>query len=281
MALNNLSLKSIFLRFRWKISLTWLLVVLEAGFFLLFPLSMGKAIDDFLQKDMTGLVWLSVLALLSLLVGAGRRYYDTRIYSKIYARISPELVEKEKQRSSDVSIISARANLATEFVEFLEDSFPYIIESIVGLAGTIIILFALNFKIFVSVMAATLLIGIIYALTSNKTYSLNSGFNEEMEKQVTVLSGNNKPAIQNHFKNITKWSIKLSDLETTNFSISWIFLMGVLVYSIVATIQNGITAHGQILAIVMYVFNYIEAVIALPLSYQQVIRLKEISNRLN
>ncbi|MFT4639961.1 MAG: hypothetical protein ACI8T1_003286 [Verrucomicrobiales bacterium] len=56
--------------------------------------------------------------------------------------------------------------------------------------------------------------------------------------------------------------------------------MGVIVSSIVFTIQSGITAHGRILAIIMYVFDFIESVIAMPFFYQQYVRLNEITHRL-
>ena len=58
-------------------------------------LFMGIAIDDFLAGKYIGLLALAGLGLMSLLVGAGRRFYDTRIYSTI----SPEMVEREKARS--------------------------------------------------------------------------------------------------------------------------------------------------------------------------------------
>lgn len=277
---KKISLQNLFRRFRVRILFTWFLVLGEAALFLLFPLFMGMAIDDYLVGDYFGLLALSGIALLSLVVGAGRRFYDTRIYSRIYATISPELVEQEKQRKASVSVISARANLASEFVEFLENSFPEIINSVMGLAGTLIIIAFLNLNVFFASLIATALIGLVYALTSKRTYFLNSGFNAELENQVKVISQNNKASIVNHFKNVMKWNIRLSDLETANFSVSWIFLMAVLIYAIIATIDSGITAQGQILAILIYVFSYIESVIALPLFYQQFVRLREISHRL-
>ncbi len=277
---DKLTLRSLFQRFRIKILFTWFLVLGEAALLLLFPLFMGIAIDDYLAGTYRGLLGLSTVAFLVLAVGAGRRFYDTRIYSRIYAIISPELVEKEKQRDASVSVISARASLATEFVEYLENYFPEMINSFIGLFGTLVIIAFLNLNVFLACLAATALIIILYGLTSKKTYRLNSGYNSELEKQVEVLSGDDRPGIAAHFKRVANWNIRLSDLETANFSLSWLFLMGVLVYAIVATIESGITSHGQVLAILMYVFNYIETIVAIPFFYQQFVRLREISHRL-
>ncbi len=277
---EKISLRNIFARFRAKIILTWFLVICEAGLLLLFPLFIGIAIDDFLADSYLGLVQLAGIGLLSLIVGAGRRFYDTRAYANIYTTIAPELVEKEKKRDASVSVVSARAGLATEFVEFFENSFPEIINSIIALGGALLIILFLNFKIFIACLIVTAVIGLIYSLTSTKTYRLNRGYNAELEKRVKVLEQGDKNGVVGHFKNVMRWNIRLSDLETTNFSLSWVFLIGVLLYAIVAIIESGVTAHGKVFSILMYVFNYIESVITMPLFYQQFVRLKEISHRL-
>ena len=77
-----------------------------------------------------------------------------------------------------------------------------------------------------------------------------------------------------------KWNIKLSDLETINFSIAWIFMMGFLVWSIIISVEGGNVQYGAVFALVMYIFQYIESVVSLPFFYQQWLRLGEISERL-
>ena len=277
---QGISLRSIFQRFRFRIIVTWILVLGDAGLVLLFPLFMGNAIDDYLDGSFTGLWYLASLGLLSLLLGAGRRFYDTRIYAGIYSTVAPELVDQEKARDSTVSVTSARAGLATELVEFLENSLPQIINSAIGLGGTLVIILLLNVQVFVACTIATVLIASIYLITGKRTYRLNSGYNEELERRVEVLSEDNRSFIVDHFKRLMRWNIRLSDLETTNFSLSWILLMGVLLYSIVAIVEGGVVAYGRVLAVLMYVFSYIESVIMLPLFYQQVVRLREITHRL-
>ncbi len=278
---TSLSLIGLCKRFPLRISLTWLLVLTDAILMLLFPLFMGFAIDDLLSDSYRGLTLLGSIGLLSLVVGAARRFYDTRIYARIYATIAPELVAQEEQRGSSISQISARVNFANEIVEFLENYFPFIIQSAIALVGTIVIIWFLNIKVFAACLVATIFIAIIYALTSTKTWNLNSNANAELEKQVSVLSQNDKEAVNNHFRNVMRWNIRLSDLETSNFSFSWFFLLAVLLYSVIAVIDSGITAQGEILAILMYVFNYIESIVAFPLFYQQIVRLQEISHRLD
>jgi len=206
--------------------------------------------------------------------------YDTRAYSRIYSTITPEMVAQEQDREASISSISARANMLTEFVEFLENSFPEMINSLIGLVGTFFIIYFLNFQVFIACLIATVVIILLYALTSDRIYRYNQGFNDSLEHQVAVLTENDPPSIKKHFQGLMRWNIRLSDLETINFSVSWVFLFGVLIFSIIAVVENGAPSQGKVLAVLMYVFNYIESVIAIPLFYQQYVRLKEISHRL-
>lgn len=274
------SLRLLFARFRWRILGTWLLVILEAGLMLMFPLVIGIAIDGLLQQVYDGLYLLGLIGGLMIASGAARRFYDTRLYAGIYTRAAEQIVTQERDRKASVSVISARTSMAKELVEFLENSFPAIIDCVIGLAGTLIMVWLLQTHVFVACLTATGIIVTIYAVTSNRTLSLNKGANDESEKSVEVISDGMVPDISSHFGRLMRWNIRLSDLETVTFSLSWLIMLAVLLFSVVATIQTGVTAQGKVLSILMYVFGYIESVIALPLFYQQFVRLREISGRL-
>ncbi|MEM7535322.1 MAG: ABC transporter six-transmembrane domain-containing protein [Chloroflexota bacterium] len=268
-------------RFRGKIALTLLLVILEAATTLLFPLFMGFAINDLLNATYDGLFALGALGVASLIIGALRRVYDTRAYASIYTTVVSELVEKEQQKDSSVSKISARANLFTELVEFLENSFPQIVNSLIGLVGTLLIIASLNIPIFVACLITSIFVLIVYGLSGRRNFKLNKGYNDELERQVDVLGSSDQVQIATHFKQVMRWNIKLSDFETFNFSLVWVAMITLLLYAIYAAVNSGLNAYGTIFALVVYVFEYIESVVTLPLYFQQLIRLNEISTRLN
>ena len=275
------TLRTLLKRFRGKVSLTLFLVILEAVTNLLFPLFMGYAINDLLDKNYNGLIGLAILGFMSLLISSIRRLYDTRAYAGIYTTLVTELVTKEQHRSSSVSKISARTSLFTELVEFLENSFPAIINSLIAVVGTLVIIFWLNRSIFVACLLASAIIFVLYGLGGRHNLKLNRGYNDTLERQVDVLATADQPQIGAHFKEVMRWNIKLSDFETFNFSLTWIILISLLLYAIVAAVSSGLTAYGTIFSLVVYVFEYISSVVELPLYFQQAIRLKEISARLN
>ncbi len=276
---HDFSLRKLFLRYRWRITITWTLVLGEAATMLSFPLFMGIAIDDLLNQRYFGLYQLCGIGLATVILGGVRRFYDTRVYSRIYAQVSNDIVAQESSRNSEVTVTAARTKMAGEFVDFFEDSFPEIINSMIGLFGTLAIIFFLQTKSFFACLVGTAIILILYVATSRLTFRFNKGANDQSERHVDVLSRNDPPEIADHFNKIIRWNIRLSDLETVTFSLSWMVMIGVLAYSIFSTVQDGVTSYGKVLSILMYVFGYIESVIVMPLFYQQLVRLKEISQR--
>ena len=278
--LNNskVTIKNIFKRFKLKISFTMLLSLLESVIFILLPLFIGYAINDILQDKYSWLIHLALLGVGSLIIGGGRRFFDTRIYADIYEEISTELVERDRKKEIPVSRINARVGLLNEFVEFFENSFPEILTSFMGIIGTLFILFFLNKVIFLTCLVIVFIIILVYGITGSMNFKFNEKYNDILEEQVEKI-GNRKFPIRNHFKNLMKWNKKLSDLETVNFSIIWFFMVGLLLFSI-KTASESTLEYGIVFSIIMYVFDFVENSLTLPLHYQQLIRLKEISTRL-
>ncbi len=280
MSKEKITLNNLLKRFWKNISLTWILIISEGIAILLFPLVIGWTVDDLVSQKMDGLMQLLGLCLFLVVVGAGRRFYDTRVYSDIYKKVSHEMVLREKSRKTSVSKISARATLFTEFVEFLENSLPDIFNHMVGLAGTLLIIVFINPMVFWVCLGGAVLVTCIFALSQKKMFSFNKGQNDELERQVDAISSPNKENLRSHFHKVMQWNIKLSDLETINFSLSWLVLSGVILSSIVVVAASGTATSGEIIAIIMYVFGFVESIMTFPLYYQQLVRLQEIAGRL-
>lgn len=255
-----------------------LLILLEAGITILFPLFIGFAIDGALNNSYSETIQLGILSLSALIIGVGRRMYDSRFYAKVYQKVGSQVISKMQDDRSSVK--SARLSMINELIEFLENSLPEIVNSLIGLIGVMIIIMTLNLTIFYGSIAVTIFIFLIYWITSKKTIRYNKSSNDVLEKQVDVLSKNNEKELKLHLKDMMRWNIKLSDLEAYNFSLSWILLSLFLMSTIVISIHHGIVKYGALFSIIMYVFQYMENVLNLPLFYQNWLRLKEIKNRI-
>ncbi|AEF05739.1 ABC transporter six-transmembrane domain-containing protein [Alteromonas naphthalenivorans] len=277
------SLKAIFKRYPFRITLTLLLVVSESLLDLLFPLVIGWAVNDLVNSEFKGLVMLGVLGITSLFIGSARRFYDTRLYSGIYSETASRVVSSGRKQGLSVSKISARSSLLTELVEFFEHSISGIFLSLIGVVGALAVIATLNFEIFFACLGLLLLMTTMYFLTGGKQYQYHSHYNQILEQRVDFLSGRTNAAVRSHFLNLMRWNVKLSDIETLNFGIIWLGTIALLIATPLLAIDGAksVPKVGTILALFIYVLDYSEKVVTLPFFIQQLIRLKEISNRMN
>ena len=278
--MNKISIGKLIFRFKYKLSLTIFLISLESVIKILFPLFVGLAINDLLEGEYNGVIHLGFLGVTSIVIGSIRRFYDTRVYSGIYSEIAPEMIEREHSSGSSTSRISARSHLLVEFVDFLENSMPELIGSILSLVGIAVIIFSLNQNVFYGCIGVLLVIFISYGLSGKYNYNLNSGYNSQLEKQVALIEQRDMEVLRNYFSGLMSWKIKLSDLEVVNYFTIWLSAIALITYTPIAIIGEGELKYGMIFAALMYVFDYIGVVIMFPMYIQIMIRLKEISNRL-
>lgn len=276
----GVSLRSLLGRFWGRCLPTWVLVLAEGALLVAMPLVIGWAVDGLMAGSATGVWQLSGLLLLLLLVGSGRRFYDTRAYGRVYVTVADELVVRERAKGTPLTGVSARTGLFSEFVEFLEESIPGIIQQVINLFGTIVVIVFIDVRIFGACLVGVASAAVVYAASERRILRLNAGGNDELERQVATLSSGDRPAIRDHFSRLVRWRIRLSDLETLNFSLIWIVLAAVLVFTVVTMTTSGNASFGRIVTVVMYVFGVVESVMAFPLYYQQLIRLREITSRL-
>ncbi|MEM9557138.1 MAG: ABC transporter six-transmembrane domain-containing protein [Acidobacteriota bacterium] len=265
----------------WRLTaLTWVLVLLEGLCLVALPLVIGRAVDGLMNERVTGVVELTVLCGVLLLVGAGRRVFDTRAYARIHRTVAGELVVHEKRRQASLSEISARTHLFTELIEFLEESIPSVLLQLINLAGTLVIIALIDLEVFLACLASIVFAALVYSLSEERIFRINAGANDELERQVEILAATSEREIPPHFKRLMGWRIKLSDLETLNFSVIWAALTLLLIFTVVVVTTTADLSFGRIVSAVMYVFGFIESVLILPLYYQQLVRLREITQRL-
>lgn len=263
--------------FKRQLVFTLSLVILEAAGWVLFPLVIGRAVDSVIEGGQRGLWELATLGIATVGIYVARRVYDSRAYAKVYVRLSEELVTR--QRSASVSAKTARLGMLREIVEFFENSLPTLVSSVLGLAGTVLILSALNVPIFLGCLGVTAATAIVYGATGRFTTRWNQAFNDEYERRVEVVESGVAGRVGRHVRRMMRWNVKLSDLEAVNFGVVWTLMVVLLVFSVSAAVRDG-GEYGQVFAVVMYVFQFMESVMMLPMHYQEWLRLREIAGRL-
>ena len=110
---------------RWRIALTYGVTLLENLFYLLYPWTIGLAIDGLLAgKGPWSLVPLVVIWGLHIVVGAARQVYDTWVFARIHAEIATGTIARQRAAGMGTTEIAARSVMSRELVDFFEREVP-------------------------------------------------------------------------------------------------------------------------------------------------------------
>jgi len=274
-------LKQIMLQHRYRLVLTYFLFSLEMLGNLLRPFFLGLAVNDLLKGSYYGLILLSAIHLGWVIIGTIRHRLDTRTYSAIYTSLVTKFLAR-RYNKSDVSKLSAHSTLAKEFVDFLEFDLAYVVEAFYSIFGSLILLFFYDTSVVLVCLSILLpVIGFSF-LYGKKMRNLNKQKNDELEKQVDIISTGNNHLIRQHYDNLRKWQIRISDQEAWNFGIMEIMVIVVIGLSLLITNKTtgaGIEA-GSLIGIYSYIQRFVSGLDTIPYTVQRLSSLNDITRRI-
>lgn len=262
-------------RDRGRIALSVLMVAAVTTGEVALPFVIGRALDGFLAGSSRWLVVLAAIGLVTMLLGTARRLHDVRLYARIYARAGAAALTQD----AGLSASTARLNLLREVVDFLEYSLPDLVAGLVAFVGTLVFLARLSLPVFTAALVMAAVTVAVYAASTGRTVRFNREYNDEYERQVDVLRRRDLALATSHIGLLNRWNIRLSDVDTVNVAVSLSLTAGLQVFAIVSSVRGGLD-HGVVLAVVLYVFDFAWAASMLPGSWQQYLRLRDITGRL-
>jgi ABC-type multidrug transport system fused ATPase/permease subunit len=278
---RTLLLQTIFGKYRGRITISYIVTFAENMFELCYPSLTGLAVNGLLKHDFTGLwlllgVWLAHTA-----TGVFRQSYDTRVFAAIYTDLATRTVSEQETKGFSTSQIVARSSLSREFVNFFERDIPATVNSLFGLLGALVLLFfydawSAGFCLMLLVPLAILNRGY-----SKRTLTLNQRLNNQLEREVTMLTQRRPSRVFGHYRLLAKWRISLSDAEATNWGIMELFS---IILSAAVIIRVASLPHiepGTIYAMLAYLWNFLASLNHVPALVQQLSRLQDIARRMS
>jgi ABC-type multidrug transport system fused ATPase/permease subunit len=274
-------LKKLMLQHRYKLLATYFLFTIEMLGLLVRPFLLGLAINDLVVGKYNGLVYLCIAHCTYLVVGTYRHMYDTRTYSSIYTALVTKLLNR-KFHNNEVSKLSAHSTLAKEFVNFLETDLVYVFEAFYNIFGALIMLSFYNASLVWLCLAILIPVFLVSKIYGKKMEHLNKFKNDELEKQVDIITTGNTKAIHNHYKNLRHWQIKISNQEAWNFGFMEILVMLVIGVSLLIITQTKNTAllAGDLVGIYAYVLKFVSGLDTIPYTVERFATLKDITKRI-
>ncbi len=274
-------LRKLILRHRYQLVLTYALFSLEMLGTLLRPLLLGNAVNDLIKGSYRGLIIMSAVHFAWLVIGTIRHRYDTRTYSQIYTSLVTRFLSR-RFGQSEVSKLSAHSNLAREFVDFLESDLIYVIEAVYNLLGSLILLCFYDTSIVLVCMTVILPVVVVSYLYGKKMRQLNKVKNDELEKQVDIIATGNIHIIRQHYNNLRKWQIKISDREAWNFGIMELLVMCVMGVSVLVTHKStgAVLPTGDLIGVYFYLLKFVSGLDTIPYMVQRLTSLTDITRRI-
>lgn len=274
-------LRKLILRHRGQLLLTYTLFSLEMLGTLMRPFFLGEAVNDLVKGSYHGLIILSAVHVAWLIVGTIRHRYDTRTYSAIYTSLVTRFLAR-RFGQKDISKLSAHSTLAREFVDFLEYDLIYVIEAAYNLIGSLVLLCFYDKAIVLVCLSILLPVTAISYFYGGKMRRLNRVKNDELEKQVDIISTGNIHIIRQHYNNLRKWQIKISDQEAWNFGIMELMVIVVIGISLLVSTKAHVPAVliGDLIGIYNYILKFVSGLDTIPYTVQRLTSLTDITRRI-
>jgi ABC-type multidrug transport system fused ATPase/permease subunit len=274
-------LRNLMMKHKYQLIFTYSLFSLEMLGGLLRFYFFGEAINDLIKGSYNGLIVLTLVHLAYLVIGTIRHMFDTRTYTAIYTSLVTRFLSRRYMKN-DVSKLSAHSNLAREFVDFLEHDLIYVIEAAYNILGSLIILFFYDKTVVLICLAIMIPVIIISMLYGKKMMKLNKFKNDELEKQVDIISTGNNHIIRHHYNNLRKWQIRISDKEAWNFGFMEIMVLLVIAVSLIASknLHSTTIMAGSLFGIYSYILKFTSGLDSIPYTMERLSSLSDITRRI-
>ncbi len=274
-------IKQIVFENKKRLIITYFLFSLEMVGSLVKPYFLGEAVNDLIKGGykMLGVFLLSHIAWV--IVGMLRMRYDTRTYTSIYNKIITKFLSKKKEEVN-VSKLSALSTLSREYTDFLEFDLIFILEALYNIFGSLFLIYFYDKKVIFICIIILIPVLFLSKYYGNKMGLLTLEKNNELEKQVDIISTYDTEKIKQHYNFLQKWQIKISDQQAFNFGIMEMLVLVLLGLSLIVSTRynNEFLNAGQIISFYFYILKFTAGLDTMPYITEKYAMLKDITNRI-
>lgn len=268
--------------FRLRIAFTYTMMLMETVFEVLYPFTLGIAINGMLDGgDFMAVLPFAAIWFAHITSATFRQMYDTRLFTKIYGRVAGNLILRQRSQGGSTSAIAARSAMAREAIDFFEFEIPTLATAIVGMIGGVIMLYLYD-MVAGAVMTALLVpVYILFSRYGKRSLKLSRRLNNRLEREVTVITDGRSRRVATHFAALARWRIFLSDTQASTWALADFFMFGALLLVLFRlTATPGVTP-GDVFAGLSYAVNITLALDQGPVLIEQFSRLIDIRRRVD
>ncbi len=209
-----------------------------------------------------------------------RQRYDSRSFAKLSAEIATDLVHQQRDDGVATSAIAGRANLAGEYVDFLERDIPLAITAFFAVFGSLLMLFFYDPLLGLVASAVAVPVALLNRRLMRRSRRIYRRLNDQTEVEVAVIGTGTHGEVRRHFGILGRQWVRLSDAEAASWSIVEVLAAGLAVFALWRTVDIGAEV-GTIFATIAYVLSYVGGFDQIPGVLQRMASLSDIRQRLD
>lgn len=267
-------------RRRRTLAVTYALVSVENTFELLYPFAIGLAVNGLLDDSWAGVAVFAAISLSHTAVSFRRQRCDSRSFAKLYAEIATDLVHQQRDDGVATSAIAGRANLAGEYVDFLESDIPLAITACFAVFGSLLMLFFYDPLLGLVASAVAVPVALLNRRLMRRSRRIYRRLNDQTEVEVAVIGSGTHGEVRRHFGILGRQWVRLSDAEAASWSIVEVLAAGLAVFALWRTVDIGAEV-GTIFATIAYVLSFVGGFDQIPGVLQRLASLSDIRQRLD
>jgi ABC-type multidrug transport system fused ATPase/permease subunit len=190
-----------------------------------------------------------ILFVVSSCVGAIRRVYDTRIYTRMFADLSGEVVTQQLEQGEDLSKIAGRSSLAWQNIEFFQYNLPEFIEQLINVTGAVSALALFDWRMAVVGGSIVLFVMLTSRFYMRRIAKYQTVLNDMHEQEYNTFATKDPRVIKQYYTDISALEIKFSNLSATSYGILRVLLLIMFLTTLYISLDLDRFTIGEIYSI--------------------------------
>ena len=287
-----MKLLDLFKAYKKKILFIFSLTIIENVAWIIEPWIFGTLIDEFILKANGSVSHLTPIKFLPLFLwillyainsgtGTVRRMYEPKIFQNIFADIVTKISERGTRDNVNTSVVTGRAQLSHEYINFLQYRIPELLEQSIAIIGAICALTIFDWRISAACLLVVIPLSIIGQFYNKRVLFLQKDLHDQYETVVDTFVAKKPENIRSIYKSMANVQSKIGKFNRFNFGFMRLTLLIVFLVVLYISIDLDNFTTGNIYAIVSYLWTFISAAEYLPELMESRASLKDISQRIN
>jgi ABC-type multidrug transport system fused ATPase/permease subunit len=221
-----------------------------------------------------------VLFLINSGLGAIRRIYDTRIYTKMFANLSSDVVARQLAQGEETSKVAARSSMAWHNIEFFQYNVPEFLEQLIAVGGAVVALGIFDWRL--TVVGSILIVIVAFGsrFYMRVVQKIQVALHDRYEEEFDLFSAGEPAKIRQYYSDIADLEIKMAERSTASYSVIRVCLLFMFLSTLYISIDLDRFTIGSLYSIVAYVWSFVTATEYIPYLSEKWVALKDASRRI-